>query len=530
MVGLALRTIAIGRESLWGDEALTLMLARLPVFDLLFRPVDPSPGLYYVLHKLFLPEMVGVGLARLPALIFGLLTIPAGYWLGKAAIDRHAGLAVAALLAVSPALIDFSQEARAYSLLVLLVTLSAAALVNAFPSNGHSAFLPLVRWGRLSIFALTGMLAIYCHPIGWFWMGPAMLLALVEVHRRKAAKRWRIVAMVSLLGLIATPEVNRLATYFVSSENEFSWLKQANAAVFFDIIERVALPLSTVRALQLLPTKSALALILLRDAAMLIWVVVAVRGNLPRICAAARRHAVAAWVTLILLSMPIAIWLTGYVLTPLILLRTALPMAPGFFLVVAALAHLTGQWRAILVVVMLYAAAAAATGLSRAKEQWAESAKLVQAYSSNETILLFCPAWRGAAFLHAAQQQGFSGPQTLVFRKGAARQVSVQLGRDRRWADRYVNLALQPVTPAYHSDLTLARTMWWKSLPAELIIVRSECPPNEEKWMKAWLGPGQEISLGQAPAVLDYPAIQISRFRPGPDKPRPVLVDSSLQN
>lgn len=530
LVGIALRTFAIGRESLWGDEALTLMLARLPAFDLLFRPVDPTPGLYYVLHKLLLPEMVGTELARLPALIFGVLTIPAGYWLGKAAIDRIAGLAVAALVAVSPPLVDFSQEARAYSLLVLLITLSAAGLIDAFPANGRSTSVPPVRWGRLSIFVLTGTLAIYCHLIGWFWMGPALLLALIMAYRRKIATRWQIVGAICLFALIVTPEAVRLAGYYVSPVNEFAWLKQANALVFFDIVQRVTLPWSTVRALQLLPAESAFALNLLRDAAILIWAIAAIRGNIPRIWAAAQRRAVALSVSLILLSMPLTIWLAGYVLTPLFLVRTALPMSAGFFLVVAALAHLKGKSRAILVVVMLYAASAAATGLTRAKEQWAEAARLVAAHSADGTMVLFCPAWRGAAFLHAADQGEASHAQMLIFREGTARQVSTRLGRDRRWADRYVNLALRPVTPAYHSEPTVGRGAWWKGPPAEVMIVRSQCSANEEKRIKAWLGAGEESLLGRAPAVLDYPAIEVSRFRPARDRPRPVLVDGSPRN
>ena len=63
LAGLALRTAAIGRESLWTDEALTLVIAHLPVLDMITKPADPTPFLYYALHKWFVPEdasLVGV--------------------------------------------------------------------------------------------------------------------------------------------------------------------------------------------------------------------------------------------------------------------------------------------------------------------------------------------------------------------------------------------------------------------------------------------------------------------------------------
>lgn len=51
-VGAALRALHLTREALWGDEALTLILARWPLGDMIAMPTDNTPPLYYALHRL----------------------------------------------------------------------------------------------------------------------------------------------------------------------------------------------------------------------------------------------------------------------------------------------------------------------------------------------------------------------------------------------------------------------------------------------------------------------------------------------
>ena len=524
VVGVALRTIVIGRESLWGDEALTLMLAKLPLFDLFFRPVDPTAGLYYAVHKVLVPDHMGAAVARLPALIAGVLTIPAGYWLGRAALDRRAGYAVAALLAVSGPLIDYSQEARAYSLLVLLVTLSAAALIQAFPLAASPSRGP-VRWSSLAIFVLTGILAVYTHFVGWLWLMPAMLLALLQIDQRSAATRVHLALLAAAVLAVVMPELNRLAGYALSSNNEFHWLVQADTATFFALLDTVFLPLSAEFAVRWFPVEVASVLIVVRNVALVTWIYLALRHNFSRLRAALRRRAVASWVILIFASIPLAGWLIGFLFTPMIMDRTALPALPGLFLVLAALAHLKGGWRVILMLVLVYAGSSVASGLSRPKEQWATAARIVAEQSTKRPLLLFCPTWRAAAFMTAAEQLRIGGSTMVVFKQGMARRVSIDLGRDPLWADRYVRLAMQPALPAYQSVLGPGRVVQLSGVPPEIIMVSSECPERERKAIKEWLGPGEERRVGQAPAVRGYPAIDISLFRPAGQKMRTLIVD-----
>ncbi len=112
---------------------------------------DVHPPLYFVLARLWL-EMVGAGIhaLRLFSGLLGLLAIPAAGWLALEASgsSRPAWLA-AFLLAVAPLQVVYSQEARMYSLLVLMTLASTAALVR---------FLKLGGWRRAALYgALVGL-------------------------------------------------------------------------------------------------------------------------------------------------------------------------------------------------------------------------------------------------------------------------------------------------------------------------------------------------------------------------------------
>src|SRR5208337_499445 len=90
-------------------------------------------------------------------LVLGLVGIVAIYYLGEQLFSRRAGLIAAAMTAVSPVQIWYSQEVRGYSLYVLLSALCwlafLAALRNSRPRN-------------LSIWSVLMVLTGYCHFIG----------------------------------------------------------------------------------------------------------------------------------------------------------------------------------------------------------------------------------------------------------------------------------------------------------------------------------------------------------------------------
>jgi uncharacterized membrane protein len=135
LAAAALRLYRIGHQGLWFDEAYTVMLVKLPFARMLSTVprTESTPYLYYLLAWVW-THMFGRGAADLRALsaLLGTAVVPVAY-LAAARLLRsaRAALMVAALATFNPLLIWYSQEARAYELLVLTAALSLLAFAHA---------------------------------------------------------------------------------------------------------------------------------------------------------------------------------------------------------------------------------------------------------------------------------------------------------------------------------------------------------------------------------------------------------------
>jgi|GEM_PF-5549145 len=126
IVGALLRFHEIGKEPLWTDEAATWRFAQLPLSQLWGEEAvrETNPPLYYTLQKLWLVFGQSEAALRSLSAIIGTINIPLLYGLGRVLGGHWLGLVASALLATSRINIQYSQEARAFTLLTAAVTLS----------------------------------------------------------------------------------------------------------------------------------------------------------------------------------------------------------------------------------------------------------------------------------------------------------------------------------------------------------------------------------------------------------------------
>jgi hypothetical protein len=159
LVGLSLaaaliRFATIDVQSYWFDEALTAKLVSMPFGHMLSAIPDNelTPPLYYVLAWPW-AHVIGAHEAALRAFsaVLGVATVPVAYLAGREAVSRTAGVVAAALVAFNPLLVWYSQEARPYSLLVLLGGLSLLFFLRA---NGRRERRDLWLWALVSALAL----------------------------------------------------------------------------------------------------------------------------------------------------------------------------------------------------------------------------------------------------------------------------------------------------------------------------------------------------------------------------------------
>jgi uncharacterized membrane protein len=157
----------------WMDEAITTGIAShsLSAIPGLLRH-DGSPPLYYVLLHFWI-RVFGASESATHALslVFGLLTIPAGYWAGSSLFGRRAGLMAATLFAFSPFLTQYAGETRMYELMGLLGILATAAFVHGFVYR---------RRKYLILFSVCLAAMLYTHAWGMFF-GAGSVLALIPI-------------------------------------------------------------------------------------------------------------------------------------------------------------------------------------------------------------------------------------------------------------------------------------------------------------------------------------------------------------
>lgn len=181
--GLALRLLRLGASSYYFDEAVTVLVAR----DWSFAGPDGAfpltePPLFALLMKAWLAAAgtVGEAWARLPGALASAAVLPLFYLLARAWLDRSAAVLALALAATAPYQIAYAQEARMYSLLVVLA-LAATLLLRAAARHQR----PGAWVAYAAVTALGGML-----HFGHLLILPAHgIMAVTAVPERPAARR-----------------------------------------------------------------------------------------------------------------------------------------------------------------------------------------------------------------------------------------------------------------------------------------------------------------------------------------------------
>jgi uncharacterized membrane protein len=185
-LGMAARLYHIQTQSIWFDEGWSAYAAAQPTLLGAVEADPTNPPLYYVSLNILASGFGDSPFAlRYVSLLFGLLVIALAYRLGQQLFNSRAGIAGAALTALSPLLWWASQEARMYTLLAALVLLTAAAWHRVIGRAGRTAW--LVLWaGELAL--------LYAHntgPVIVLWLN---LVTVVIWLLRRSLRRpdWRV--------------------------------------------------------------------------------------------------------------------------------------------------------------------------------------------------------------------------------------------------------------------------------------------------------------------------------------------------
>ncbi len=196
IVAAALRFFNLGKESIWLDEGFSIWLAHFDWHSLwsVVSTSEANMALYYLLLHVWMEFGENEVLVRSISAIAGILTIPVFFALCRRMFNIRVALIASFLLATNAYHIYYSQEARAYSLVVLFATLSSLFFIRAIECE--------TRWDWVW-YVLTAALASYCHFFAWLVLG-AQWISLLALNPHRVPWR-RLGASAVAIGCLCAP-------------------------------------------------------------------------------------------------------------------------------------------------------------------------------------------------------------------------------------------------------------------------------------------------------------------------------------
>jgi hypothetical protein len=214
--GLVLRVLAT--RGLWLDEATEVSQARMPYGAMLHQleTTDVHPPLHHTVLWLAI-RMFGDGelAVRLPSLIAGALLIPVLFRVGSELYDRRAGVAAAALAAVAPFPVWYSEEARMYAFFMLFAAVAVWMQVRAVRRGrpldwaGYALASAALVWNQY-----FAALLVLTQQAAFAWV--ALRPGLAAPERRRLLHGW--LASAALIALLVAPLVPFALHQFTANE------------------------------------------------------------------------------------------------------------------------------------------------------------------------------------------------------------------------------------------------------------------------------------------------------------------------
>lgn len=168
-IGLVLRLYNLGFNSIWLDEASTYGIAKgsfLEIWQVTAGGEFNPPLFHWAEHGMLVFGTGEFVLRFIPALL-GVLTIPVMYWVASEFLDRNAGIIAAALMTFSPFHIFYSQEARAYTMMLFFVALALLFYLKALKTDSTLTWVvfgvcsALAFWSHFYSFVIIAALIMY---------------------------------------------------------------------------------------------------------------------------------------------------------------------------------------------------------------------------------------------------------------------------------------------------------------------------------------------------------------------------------
>ncbi|MDH5513914.1 MAG: glycosyltransferase family 39 protein [Gammaproteobacteria bacterium] len=221
VIGAILRVHIVVTRTIGPDEAINFVyFASRTIFDILSDYHIPNNHVFHTLLAHISYYSFGESLAafRLPAMVAGFLLIPVVFWLAKRLFDTETALITSGLMAVIPPMLEFSGDARGYTLVTLFLLI--AFVMATYLQEKFSYLL----W---SIFIVSISLGIFTIPIavyGAFMISAWLLLGARKCRLGNLLKELAVASMAVMLisAVLYSPIIIRsgLTALFIHSQTK----------------------------------------------------------------------------------------------------------------------------------------------------------------------------------------------------------------------------------------------------------------------------------------------------------------------
>jgi 4-amino-4-deoxy-L-arabinose transferase-like glycosyltransferase len=124
LIGIFLRLVFLFHHDLWFDEAISILISRLSIPDLLTAAsFDNNPPLYYLILHFWMQFSQNTFWLRSLSLIFSSASIPLVFLTAKKLFSLRTAILASLLMTLMPVQLYYSGEIRFYSLTILLSTI-----------------------------------------------------------------------------------------------------------------------------------------------------------------------------------------------------------------------------------------------------------------------------------------------------------------------------------------------------------------------------------------------------------------------
>lgn len=209
IVALFVRLLNIDKAyGLWNDEILTLFFASKSFpFGIIkvFLKEDFHMPLYYIFLGGWL-RVFGTNdaILRLASVFWGVLTVPAFFYLGKTYKSEKLGFLLASIATLSPILIYYSQELRFYSMVVFFATISITFFLKLLDEPNKK---------NIILFFLANLFILYTYTMGLIFVATEIGLLFFHFYKYKKDFLKSFIKYSSIFFILIIPYLILLCNY-----------------------------------------------------------------------------------------------------------------------------------------------------------------------------------------------------------------------------------------------------------------------------------------------------------------------------